>query len=150
MLWGIPVMKPSERYAPQHFDGGASLLHGGLAILGSRHLECKVAASAAGEEAWTVLPQRPGSFYVGNLCAPRHRVRHLGQAGPLCAAAGDVHVMLCTDVFRDERRSRATNVKPQPAEVFDIVNEVVASALSARPLSFPDVASCLAEYSQLD
>ena len=146
----LQVMKPSERYDPAHFDGGASLLHGGLTIFGTRHLECKVAASAAGEEAWQVLPQRPGSFYVGNLCAPWHRVRHLGQAGPLCAAAGDVHVvvMLRTDVFRAER-SRSMKVKPRPAGVFDIVNEVVASALSARPLIFPDFASCLAEHSQL-
>ena len=143
-------MKPSERYDPAHFDGGASLLHGGLTILGSRHLECMVAASAASEEDWAVLPQRPGSFYVGNLCAPCHRVRHLEQPGPLCAAAGDVHVavMLRTDVFRAER-PRAKKCKPKPAEVFDIVNEVVASALSARPLSFPDVASCLAEHLRL-
>ena len=146
----LQVMKPSERYDPEHVDGGASLLHGGLTIFGSRHLECKVAASAASEEAWEVLPQRPGSFYVGNLCASWHCVRHLEQAGQLCAAVGDVHVavMLRTDVFRAER-SRATNVKPKPAEVFDIVNEVVASALSARPLSFPDFASCLAEEGQL-
>ena len=66
----LQVMKPSERYGPEHFDGGASLLHGGLTIFGSRHLECKVAASAAGEEAWEVLPQRPGSFYVATLCVP--------------------------------------------------------------------------------
>ena len=65
-------------------------------------------------------------------------------------AAGDVHVvvMLRTDVFREER-SRAMKVRPKPVEVFDIVNEVVASSLPARPLSFPDVASCLAEHSQL-
>ena len=47
-------------------------------------------------------------------------------------------VMLRTDVFRMDR-SRATKVKPKPPEVFDIVNEVVASALSARPLGFPDL-----------
>ena len=84
------------------------------------------------------------------VCPHFHRVRHLEQTGPLCAAAGDVQVavMFRTDVFRAER-SRATNVKPKPAEVFDIVNEVVASALSARPLSFPDFASCLAEEGQL-
>ena len=146
----LQVMKPSERYDPAHVDGGASLLHGGLAISGSRHLECMVAASAAGEEDWEGLPQQPGSFYVANLCASWHRVRHLEQPGPLCAAVGDVQatVMLPTDVLRAER-SRAMKVKPKPAEVFDIVNEVVASALSARPLSFPDVASCLAEHLQL-
>ena len=146
----LQVMKPSERYDPAHFDGGASLLHGGLTIFGSRHLECMVAASVASEEDWEVLPQRPGSFYVGNLCAPQHRVRHFEQPGPIGAAAGNVHVavMLRTDVFRAER-SRAKKFKPKPAEVFDIVNEVVASALSARPLGFPDFASCLAEHLQL-
>ena len=146
----LQVMKPSERYDPPHFDGGASLLHGGLTIFGSRHLECKVAASAAGVEEWQVLPQRPGSFYVGNLCAPYHRVRHFEQPGPLCAAAGDVHVtvMLRTDVFRAER-SRATKFKPKPEEVFDIVNGIVASALSEQPLVFPDFASCLGEHLRL-
>ena len=146
----LQVMKPSERYDPAHFDGGASLLHGGLTIFGSRHLECMVAASAASEEDWEVLPQRPGSFYVGNLCAPWHRVRHFEQPGPIGAVAGNVHVavMLRTDVFRAER-SRAKKCKPKPAEVFDIVNEVVASALSARPLGFPDFASCLAEHLRL-
>ena len=122
----------------------------GLTNFGTRHLECKVEGLPAGEEAWQVLPQQPGSFYVGNMCVPWHRVRHLEQAGPLCAAAGDVHVVviLRTDVFRVER-SRAMKVKPRPAEVFDIVNDVVASALNRRPLSFPDFASCLAEHSQL-
>ena len=114
----LQVMKPSDRYDPAHFDGGAPLLHRGLTILGSRHLECMMVVSVASEEDWEVLPQRPGSFYVGNLCAPCHRVGHLEQPGPLCAAAGDVHVavMLRTDVFRAER-SRAKKCKPKPVEV---------------------------------
>ena len=122
----------------------------GLTILGSRHLECKVAASAAGVEEWQVLPQRPGSFYVGNLCAPWHRVRHFEQPGPIGAVGANVHVavMLRTDVFRAER-SRAKKCKPKPAEVFDIVNEVVASRLAARPLGFPCFSPCLAEHSRL-
>ncbi|MDA8583087.1 hypothetical protein N9L68_02615 [bacterium] len=66
----LQVMKPSERYDPAHVDGGASLLHGGLTIFGSRNLESRVSAAAASEEDWEVLPQRPGSFYVGSLCAP--------------------------------------------------------------------------------
>ena len=146
----LQVMKPSERYDPAHFDGGASLLHGGLTIFGSRHLECRVAASAASEEDWEVLPQRPGSFYVGNLCAPWHRVRHFEQPGPFGAAAGDVHVavMLRTDVFR-VARARAMKAKPRPVEVFDFVNEIIASALSERPLTFPDFASCLEEQLRL-
>ncbi len=113
---------------------------------GGCHLECQVAASAAGE-AWEVFPRRPGCFYIGHLCAPWHRVRHLEQAGPLRTAAGDflVVVMLRTDVFQEER-SRGMKVKPKPCGVFDIVIEVVAYALSARPLHFPDFAPCLDEH----
>ena len=110
--------------------------------------ECEVAASAA-TEAWEVLPQRPGSFYIGNLTAPWHRVRHTEIAAPFCPAV-DVHVAvkLRTDVFRHSR-SRAMKVKPKPVKVFDIVNEVAAAALSSRPLRFPDLADCLAEHSRL-
>ena len=32
-------MKPGERRDPEHCDGGASLLHGGLTIFGKRGLE---------------------------------------------------------------------------------------------------------------
>ena len=56
--------------------------------------------------------------------------------------------MLRTDVFRAER-SRAKKFKPKPAEVFDIVNKVVASALLERPLDFPDFVSCLEEHLRL-
>ena len=128
-----------------------------MTIFGSRHLQCRVSTSAASEKAWEVFPQRPGSFYIGNLCAPWHRVRHFQeQAGdvemfrPLCGAATHVHVvvMLRTDVFR-ALQSRATKSRPKPVEVFDIVNEVVASALSGQPLSFPDLASCLEEHFEL-
>ena len=101
----IQVMKAGPRYDPEHVDGGASLLHAGLAIFGTRHVEVKVAESAA--DKWDVLPQSAGSFYMGNMCAAWHRVRHLDRkgAGTLCGAAGNVHiaVMLRTDVFREER-----------------------------------------------
>ena len=94
-----------------------------------------------------MLPQRPGSFYVGNLCAASHRVRHLAPL-PGSAEMFTLAVMFRTDVFRAER-SRAMKVKPKPAQVFDIVNEVVASRLAARPLGFPCFSSVLTEHSQL-
>ena len=75
----IQVMKAGPRYDPEHFDGGASLLHAGLTIFGTRHVEVKVAESAA--DNWDVLPQSAGSFYMGNLCAARHRVCHLDRKG---------------------------------------------------------------------
>ena len=106
-------------------------MHAGLTIFGTRHVEVKVAESAA--DKWNVFPQSAGSFYMGNMCAAWHRVRHLDrkEAGTLCGAAGNAHiaVMLRTDVFREER-ARSMSTKPTPCRVFDIVNQVVASPLA--------------------
>ena len=177
-------MKAGERYDPEHFDGGASLLHAGLTIFGTRHVEVKVAGSAAQEAdsaaqvvdsaaqvidsaaqvadsaahvadsaagKWSVLPQSAGSFYMGNMCAAWHRVRHLDskEAGTLCEAAGNVQiaVMLRTDVFRGEQ-ARSMSTKPTPCAVFDIVNQVVASSLATDPLHFPDLGRCIFELSR--
>ena len=88
---------------------------------------------------------------MGNMCAARHRVRHIGrtEAGALCGAVGkaQIAVMLRTDVFREER-ARWMKAKPTPSEVYDIVNEVVASSLATDPLHFPDLGTCLAELSR--
>ena len=121
-------------------------MHAGLTIFGTRHVEVKVAESAA--DKWDVLPQSAGSFYMGNLCAARHRVWHPDRkgAGALCEAAGNVHiaVMLRTDVFREER-ARSMLTAPTPSRVYDIVNQVVASSLATDPLHFPDLRTCLEE-----
>ena len=145
----IQVMKAGTRFDTEHFDGGASLLHAGLTIFGTRHVEVRDAESAAHE--WNVLQQDAGSFYVGNMCAAWHRVRHFDRqgAGTLCAAAGDVHiaVMFRTDVFREEG-ARATSTKPTQGRVFDIVNDVVATALATTPLHFPDLQTCLSDLDE--
>ena len=108
-----------------------------------------MAESAA--DKWNVLPQSAGSFYMGNMCAAWHRVRHLDrkEAGTLCGAAGNVHiaVMLRTDVFREER-ARSMSTKPTPCRVFDIVNQVVASSLATARLRFPDLGTCIADFSR--
>ena len=94
-------------------------MHAGLTIFGTRHVEVKVAESAAqvadsaahvadsAAGKWSVLPRSADSFYMGSMCAAWHRVRHLDrkEAGTVCGAAGNVHiaVMLRTDVFREER-----------------------------------------------
>ena len=101
-------------------------------------------------------PATARKFLRWECVCPCHRVRHLGTPSRDCLyiatppAAGDVHVavMLRTDVFRAER-PRAKKKKPSLVEVFDIVNEVVASRLSARPLGFPEFASCLEEQLRL-
>ena len=62
------------------------MLHAGLTVWGKRNLGvclAKPAEEAPGE--WQWLPQQPGAFYIGNLCAPWHQVWHFApaQAEPL-------------------------------------------------------------------
>ena len=77
----IQVMRPSAREDRPHFDGAASLLHAGLTVWGRRGVEIRLQPEAE----WQRLEQKPGSFYVGNLCAAWHKVVHLPRkdAGPL-------------------------------------------------------------------
>ena len=155
----LQVMTPGERHDPEHYDGGASLLHGGLTIFGSRGLEMQAAAGAdskgseaqsKGEEWQSTLWQAPRDFYVGNLCAVRHRVRHqdAAKSEPLFRVAGSVAdgpgvhitVMMRSDVFAESRaRGRKT---PSPPDVFDLANKIVARRLVREPLVLPTLEQC--------
>ena len=179
----LQVMTPGERHDPEHYDGGASLLHGGLTIFGRRGLvlqtvevadsaapavpSAAVAGSAApavksdastgseaqskGEEWQSTLWQAPGDFYVGNLCAVWHRVRHqdAAKSEPLFWVAGGaadgplgVHitVMMRSDVFS---RSRACGRElPSRTDVFHVANAIVARRLAREPLVLPTLEEC--------
>ena len=105
----VQVLKAGEREDGWHTDGGASLLHAGLTIFGSRQLLVKV----KDEEGCISLAQRPGSFYVGNLCALEHNVAH-GASAPGSWGDGppenqvQITVMLRSELFR-EVRARKTD-----------------------------------------
>ena len=47
------------------------MLHASVTLFGTRSVEVKV-----GGKTQVTLDQEPGSFYVGNLCALEHNVRH--------------------------------------------------------------------------
>ena len=64
-------MQPGVRDDGWHTDGGCSLLHASVTLFGTRSVEVRV----EGEPTIT-LAQGPGSFYVGNLSALEHNVRH--------------------------------------------------------------------------
>ncbi len=133
----IQVMRPGPRTDPQHYDGGASLLHMGLTLFGARDLECWYG------EGSRLFPQGPGAIYVGNMCAVDHRVVH-GRSSQGLFGTGDravqIAIMLRSDVFR-HNRARKRGGKPTPTDMFDIVNTVVATHLGAEPLLLPDFAS---------
>ena len=140
----VQLSKIAEREDGWHTEGGASLLHAGLTVFGSRTLQVEL------EDAGCIsLPQRPGSFYVGNLCALSHNVAHglhaaesYGEGPP--SEQVQMAVMLRSDVFR-EARARRINARPGPAELFRIVNSETAKHLAEQPFHLPDLAAVIAE-----
>jgi len=141
----IQVLKVGKREDGWHTDGGASLLHAGLTIFGSRQLLVKV----KGEQGCISLAQRPGSFYVGNLCALEHNVAH-GASAPGSLGDGppenqvQITVMLRSDLFR-QARARKKDSCPGPLELFRIVNNETARHLAEVPYPLPELGDVLAE-----
>ena len=95
------------------------------------------------------LPQKPGSFYVGNLCALEHKLEHCSESAG-CYGEGppseqvQIAVMLRSDVFRGAR-ARKINAMPGPAELFSVVNTETAKHLADHSFRLPDLAAVLAE-----
>ena len=67
----IQLMQPGAREDGWHTDGGCSLLHASVTLFGTRSVEVKVKGKPQ-----VTLDQELGSFYVGNLSALEHNVRH--------------------------------------------------------------------------
>ncbi len=132
------VMSPGPRKDVVHYDGGASLLHMGLTIFGTRNLVCHFP-----QEGTRTFRQRPGSIYVGNMCAIKHHVEH-EPASAECLGSGEqatqITIMFRSDVFR-HGQARKKISKPTPVDMYDIVNTVVASHLSTDPMVLPDFAN---------
>ena len=135
----VQVCKVGAREDGWHTDGGASLLHAGLTIFGSRQMQVRF----PGRPGCISLEQRPGSFYVGNLCALEHNVVH-GETAPGSWDDIQIMVMFRSDFFR-EARSRKINACPGPQELFRIVNMLTARHLAEVPFPVPDIAAVISE-----
>ena len=140
----MQLLKILEREDGWHTDGGASLLHAGLTLFGDRVLQVRLEDGSC-----ISLPQRPGSFYVGSMCALEHNVAHgehaassYGEGPP--AEQSQIAVMLRCDVFR-AGRARKKNSTPGPAELFRIVNIETAKHLAEQPFHLPDFDAVMAE-----
>ena len=152
-------MRASDRRDPPRWDGAASLVHAGLTVYGRRHVEYQLASGRWLEP----MPQQPGTFYLGNLCAPWHQVQHSrGQAAeplwrrplsassqaaePACAGGEGVHIaiMLRSGVCRGAR-ARSKGGEPCPVDVYRAINACVAAKIAADPLRLPSLAECMAE-----
>ena len=144
----IQLMQPGVRNDWWHTDGGCSLLHASVTLFGTRSVAVKVEGKPQ-----VTLDQEPGSFYVGNLCALEHNVRHHEECkhtfdGAAETAKGDqrlqIAVMIRSDVFRD-CRARKINCTFGPVELFRVVNCTVAQHLAKVPVALPDLTEGLAE-----
>ena len=137
------LSKFGEREDGWHTDGGCSLLHASLAIFGERSVSVNLQ-----EQGCISLPQRPGSFYLGNLVALSHNVVH-GAHAPGSFGEGPeaeqvrIAVMLRSDVFR-AARARIINATPGPSEFLRIVNGVTANHV-ADVSQLPDLSAVVAE-----
>ena len=145
----IQVLRIGEREDGWHTDGGASLLHAGLTLFGTRSLLVELDQP---KKHIIELEQRPGSFYVGNLCALNHNVRHYAapegtfspRHGHTMYEPVQIAVMLRSDVYR-QSRARKIDAIPGPGELFRIVNTETAKHLADKPLYLPDLRAILAE-----
>ena len=130
-----------------HTGRGTSLLHAALTLFGTRRVDVKCGDSCIS------LHQKPGSFYMGNLCALSHNVVH-DEHPTGTYVFGDEHygnrrlqiaVMLRSDVFR-AALTRKINAFPGPVELFNIVSRETAKHLAEQPLHLPDLAAVISEF----
>ena len=140
----VQVCRVGEREDGWHTDGGASLLHAGLTIFGSREMQVRL----KGRDGCISLKQRPGSFYVGNFCALEHNVVH-GETAPGSWHDLQIMVMFRSDFFR-WKEPRKINAFPEPRDLFRIVNDMTARHLAEVPLPLPDIAAVIAECPRQD
>ena len=140
----IQVLKCGGR-EDRYIGRGTSLLHAALTLFGTRRVDVKCGDSCIS------LHHKPGSFYMGNLCALSHNVvhdehptgtygeEHYGSRRPQIA------VMLRSgDGFR-AALTRKMNAFPGPVELFDIVSRETAKHLAEQPLHLPDLAAVISE-----
>ena len=138
------ILKVGARDDGWHTEGGASLLHAGLTLFGSRFLDVDV---GEGRERCISLLQEPGSFYIGNLCALDHDARHVENPAGCWGDGPDrlqIAVMFRSDVFR-ESRARRKDSCPGPSELFHVVNEETAKHLVEEPFFLPVLSEVLEE-----
>ena len=135
----LQVMLAGTRRDVPHFDGGASLLHVGFTLFGSRVLECWDAQGSM-----QPVQQNPGTIYVGNMCAMEHEVVHRSDSRDLYKGPDgrsyEIALMLRSDVFAASR-ARKMKGKPTPTEAYDLINAVVAQHIAKEPLILPTFAA---------
>jgi hypothetical protein len=141
----VALLKICEREEGWHSDGGDSLLQAAVTVFGSRTLQVETMRH---DGSCISLPQRPGSFYIGNLCVVNHNVVH-GEhsAGSYGDREPSQQVQIVVTLRSDV--SRLAGVRPMIAlpeqRLKRIVNNEIAKHLAEQPFYLPDLAAVIAE-----
>ena len=128
----------------KHQDGAMSVFHAGIIVAGRGDLVCFQGGDADARA--LVVPQEPGSVYIGQLTGPEHQVFHrqcsdaeLLDASPLGMTS--VTVMLRTDLF-PYFKSRLRNRLPTPKAALFRLAFVFREALVAHDWVLPKLEAC--------
>ena len=164
----IQVYKASDYHGNALFDDDASLLLGGLTVCGQRvvdHLskKCDTATSdnegadtasssescGDDEACWWSIPQEPGSFYIGNYSASKHRVAHAVE--PLECPSKCSHIItvtLCTDMFNTRREGEELRSAAYGCDTHlrGYVNTAVARFMSDRRPRVPSLSDVIEAF----
>ena len=166
----IQVYRASDYDSRAHIDGDASILLGGLTVLGQRSVQHRseipytdrgvdTAASSGGSDhdgestskppAWQSIHQEPGSIYIGNFSAAKHFVAHaVATETPLDGTDVHITVTLRTDIFGTTRKH--AGLEPTTDDVYapelrSLINMVVARFVSERPPHMPSLTDAIIE-----
>ena len=143
----LQVLKVGEREDGWHTDGGASLLHAGLTIFGSRQLLVK-AKKAASASRSGLGPSTWGTSAPWSIMWPMAQARQ--EAGATGRQRARCKSRSCFGATYSDRCEPAKkDACPGPHELFRIVNNETARHLAEVPFPLPDIAAVLAEVPQV-
>ncbi len=133
---------------PEHQDGGASILHLGVTLYGRRLLRCRQGVDLPD----VLVPNTPGTVYVGQLTGPHHQVTHepsepydllyvdgLGHCG--------VNVMMRTALFSYDR-ARLRRTTPSPVTFFQTLARCFRDSFAEHSLRLPSLKECLDAFGE--
>ena len=106
-------------------------------------------SGSSGDYVWRSIPQKPGSFYIGNFSAVKHKVAHAVES-PECIGL-HITVTLHTSIFDMGRNGTAH----EPAEYWynhelgKIVNIAVARFVSERRPIMPSFENAIKLFSAM-
>jgi hypothetical protein len=128
-----------------HKDGGASTVHMGLTLYGTRRLTCWQADGST-----VVLDNLPGTVYCGGLTGPEHQVVHTPSApDQLYRDTLSVSVMVRTTLF-PETQSRLRDVTPAPQNFFRALAHSIKTAFASGAWRLPSFEECKRAASSLE